>query len=80
MLRSGAPILSVEALSVRSLCVPHVDRALIVGFRPSDGKSTLMSNTVSRVGDPLDLIKRCTNSSVSPDLVSTIAVPPREFS
>jgi transketolase len=26
VLRSGAPILSVEALSVRFVCVPHMDR------------------------------------------------------
>jgi len=74
VLRSGAPILSVEALSVRSVCVPDVDRVLIVGFRPSDGKSTLMNNTVSRVGDPLDLIKRCTSTSVSQDQASTTVV------
>lgn len=48
--------------------------SLTVASRPSDGRSTLMNNTVSRAGGLLDLIKRCTNTSVSPDRVSVAVV------
>ena len=49
-----------------------VDVSLTVVSRLSDGRSTLMNNTVSRLGGPLDLIKRCTSASVSPDRVSIV--------
>ena len=71
MLRSGAPIMSVEALTVRFVPAARVDCVLLtVARRLSDGRSTLTSNTVSSLGEPLDRISKCTSTLASPHQVS----------
>ncbi len=68
VLRSGAPILSLEAYSVSTLIL-RKRRCIVCSCgtnRPSDGRSTATGSTACRAGVRLARTRRCTRSSESP--------------